>query len=365
MTREENEQMGSNMGTASGALLGNTLMPIPVVGGLLGGVAGGFLGKKLGGLFGKKNRIRHRPINISEGFIGNSIMRNGGLLVGNSHENGGINMGNNVEAENGEILFNNTIISNVLKDNRTNKTFSSLMQSKNKKDRLRSLILQKKYLKQGISNNLDNKTKAFGGLDFGGNSKMWLSKNKNTFNGALQNSSAILDIGRGLFSKTRTPKIPDVDFSAINKLKTTVNVNPQLRQVNDSFNSIMSNPNLNINSALASQSNMIKTKSDILGEKENKEIALFNNKQQIINQMNQQQNQVITQRSNNKLLAREARSNLFGSGLNKINQVMNSNKQFKLNNIANQLELAKLTKEQKDYLLKNPDFRNLLLPQKP
>jgi hypothetical protein len=361
--------IGTVVGGAAGAFVGNPMLGAQIGGGL-GTMAQGALADK------KKGRKalpgRRQPINIpgytgtsaSQGFtyakggrLPNSnqllsIGQDAGEFSGPSHEEGGIKVEGGAEVEGGETMDfivegdsvrrpgdkTPYVFSKRLKVPGSNKSFadthSNLVQRGVGDDKIRKLA----NLQESVNGNSASSKKEGGGplpnIDLEnmptapGQGRGTAGTLLNAGKQLLPYAGDLLNIGRGVFGNSDVPDAPRMSIprGAIDearKMPTEVNVNPQLANVSRSLRTLTASPNTSTQAKLAAHSNSLQAKDRILAQKENRENQLEGKKAQTVANLTasidsrqaQANHQAQIRQQQNQLKADAAKSQLLSTGL--------------------------------------------------
>lgn len=292
---------------------------VPFVGPFIGPAMGGLVGSQVGKLFAPKKKTPKLPMDVREGSTGMSYAKGGFLPIGknkylvqgNNHNNSkasGVKLGD-IELEGGEVVTkmglggkiqNDFVFSKRLKNTGTGKSFADTAKDTKSQKELTKLAVKQETLKRASSE-----------------VKSLPERSKLTYaaGGYLPYAASALNVGMALFGKQQTSNIPDVDTRAVDRMETTVNVDPQLQAIkNAQQNTILGSGN-NLNAALASQANATSAISEVYNNKNTREQELRNQKTTQYLGLAEQQRQINAQRAQEELAGKQARVNMLTEGL--------------------------------------------------
>ena len=383
---------GGDIGSAVGGIAGN-FIPIPGVGPVIGSFAGKFLGENLENLFTKKKRNRQnremadieKNTNMVQGSLGNRMFAKGGYLKpmgdalkvqGRSHEKGGVKIPElGIELEGGETIddVNGSpfVFSKQLKLG--NKSFAKHHEDGMKKGAGEAFIhdLAKVQESQKGEDTVGSRFRNDYKFNLGGFLTNIGNYVKDNPDQVAQYVGPAFNVLSGLTRANKAPTIsaPTLDNSSLGNLgnmKTTYNINPQLAEQRRAF-STLANTGAGNNQLLAAHSQSIQNRANLLGEKENRETALFNRQQELLSGAKRQlslansrsQLQADLFNAQAKQGARSANQALVGTGLSQIGEIISARRQDQRMQEAEESKmaaaLAGANPETIDYFIKNKD----------
>ena len=371
--------IGTVVGGAAGAFVGNPMLGAQIGGGL-GTMAQGALADK------KKGRKalpgRRQPINIpgytgtsaSQGFtyakggrLPNSnqllsIGQDAGEFSGPSHEEGGIKVEGGAEVEGGEtmdfIIEGDSVknpdktpyvFSKRLTVPGSDKSFAEYHKSLVQRGADDSKIRELAQLQESVNGNASSsKKKAAGGAmgpdpvmnipdlsnmptppqSGSGGGGGTLQSMMNVGKSLLPYAGDLLNLGRGAFGNSEVPdaprmSIPRTGVQEARKMPTDVNVEPQKAAVDQGLRSMLASSGGSKQQKMAAYSKALQQKAQIEATEENKENQLKAQKQQTVadlttrldSQQAQANQRAAMQQQQNQLKADAAKSQLLNQGL--------------------------------------------------